>query len=146
MLLSHKTFNGSHTTRIWQRSPYRQYTKTSLQVLRSRIEARVRALRAKADANLTTAQQRYKIECKRQVRAFTTFHPGDRVFFNRTAFSSTFDTDATQSTLNVYDKQMSRIVGPFCVKEVRTHSVVIDKHQIENVVSTHRTTQVLHAE
>lgn len=76
------------------------YSKTSLQALQSKLEARIRALQANVDANMATAQQRYKRDYARQVGVTTTFHHCDWVFIDRPPFVVTLHTDAARTALS----------------------------------------------
>lgn len=66
--------------------PTKANAETSLQELRSTLEARVRALRVKAKASLETAQRRYKQNFDYRVRMATTFQTGVWMIISKPPF------------------------------------------------------------
>lgn len=122
------------------------YAKTFMHVLRSRLEERVRTLRAKADANMASAQQRSKRNYSRQARVTTTFQFGNRVFIDVTPLATELNTDATRTALSTYDEIIPHSLRPFLVIVGRPHSLVIDNRKIENVAPTDRATRAPHPE
>lgn len=108
--------------------PTNSYAKTSSQVLRSTLEARICALRAKVNASMATAQKRHKQDYDRQVKVTTPFQPSGWVFIDRPPLAATSDTNATQTALKAYHKMTLQTLGPLRVKAVCSHSLAIDEH------------------
>lgn len=95
---------------------------------------------------MATTQQRYNQDFDRQLRVATTFQSGDWIFIDRPPLVETSDTDATRTFLSAFDELMPQSLGPFCIKKVRPHSLVINEHEINNVVLTGCATQAPHIE
>lgn len=75
----------------------------------------------------------------------TTFHRGDCLLNDRSPLAAKSATEAAQTALSTCNKLMSRRLRPFRVRAVRTHPLVIDEHDIDNVVSVDCATRALHA-
>lgn len=54
--------------------------------------------------------------------------------------------EAARIVLSTYSRPMFQSLGPFCVKAVCPHSLVIDNRDIVNVVSSDRAARVPYAE
>lgn len=95
---------------------------------------------------MATSQQHFKKDYDHQVRVTAMLQPGGWIFINMKPLATASVMDVTQAALGSYSKLIAKSLGPFHVKAICLHLLVINEHAIYNVVSTDSAARLLHTE
>lgn len=118
--------------------PPNAHGKTSMQVLSTHLEARIRSLEANVDTHAKKSKQRYKHDYDHCVHETPVNKPGQDIFLGWPLLFATKDWGTNKLATCASHKLLLRWTRPFHIMSVQRRTANIDEHGIENTVTIDR--------